>query len=121
MRERTRVGMGMECGDSFAEVVKQFLRCRRVFAFGLIAYEMLVGRAAFGESPVATQLRSAEIILPSCESLDPIVARCLVTRSDASPARRRADRSVRRRAFPERELGLSRSPSTSSHNSDCDG
>lgn len=62
-----------------------------VFAYGLIAYEMLVGHAAFGEPPVATRMRGGEIIAPSCDGLDPIVARCLAL----DPARRpRADELV---------------------------
>ena len=62
-----------------------------IFAYGLIAYEMLVGRPAFGEPPLATRLRGGEIILPSCDGLDPIVARCL----SLDPARRpKADELV---------------------------
>ena len=62
-----------------------------IFAYGLIAYELLVGRAAFVEPPVATRLRGAEVIPPSCEDIEPIVARCL----DLDPKRRpRADELV---------------------------
>jgi hypothetical protein len=55
-----------------------------VFALGVIAYEMLSGRAPFAEAPVMARMHGRAIVPPAADGIDPIVLRCL----DLDPARR---------------------------------
>jgi serine/threonine-protein kinase len=55
-----------------------------VFALGVIAYEMLCGRAPFAEAPVMSRMHGRAIVPPPADGIDPIVLRCL----DLDPARR---------------------------------
>jgi hypothetical protein len=48
-----------------------------VFAFGVIAYEMLAGRAPFTEPPVLARLHGRAIVAPVADGVDAIVLRCL--------------------------------------------
>jgi hypothetical protein len=55
-----------------------------VFALGVIAYEMLSGRAPFAEPPVMSRMHGRTIAAPVADGIDPIVLRCL----EIDPARR---------------------------------
>ena len=56
-----------------------------MFAFGLIAYELLVGRAAFAEAPLVARLHGRPIqMIDPAPALDAFIARCL----DLDPAKR---------------------------------
>jgi len=54
-----------------------------IFAFGLIAHEMMAGRPAFGEPPLLARLAGRAIVEPTCEP--PIIARCLALDPAARP------------------------------------
>jgi hypothetical protein len=54
-----------------------------VFAFGLIAHELLAGRAAFAEPPLLARLAGRAIAEITCQP--PIVARCLALEPAARP------------------------------------
>jgi tRNA A-37 threonylcarbamoyl transferase component Bud32 len=48
-----------------------------IFAFGVIAVEMLTGRSAFAEPPVMARLHGRAIAAPVVDGVPPIIARCL--------------------------------------------
>ena len=48
-----------------------------MFAFGLLAYEMVVGCTAFAEPPVLSRLGGREIAVPVVAKIEPVIARCL--------------------------------------------
>jgi hypothetical protein len=54
-----------------------------IFAFGLVAHEMIFGSSAFSEPPLLARLAGREIVVPACEP--PIVARCLALDPAARP------------------------------------
>jgi serine/threonine protein kinase len=56
-----------------------------VFALGLIAHEMLFGRAAFAEPPLLARLAGRAIAPAATDGLDPILARCLAIDPAARP------------------------------------
>jgi hypothetical protein len=55
-----------------------------IFAFGLIAYEMITGNKPFVEPPLVMRMRGADIPVPDITGIPPIIARCL----DLDPAQR---------------------------------
>jgi hypothetical protein len=56
-----------------------------VFAFGLIACELLTGRAAFVEPPLLARLAGKSIPEPLSDGLEPVVARCLALDASQRP------------------------------------
>ena len=55
-----------------------------VFAFGVLACEMLTGRQPYAEPPLLARLGGRPVVRPALDDLDATVARCL----DLDPARR---------------------------------
>ncbi|MGE5181235.1 MAG: protein kinase domain-containing protein, partial [Acidobacteriota bacterium] len=56
-----------------------------VFAFGLIAYELLAGKPAFAVPPLVARMEGRAIAEPALDGVDPIVARCLALDPAARP------------------------------------
>ncbi len=48
-----------------------------VFAFGLIAYELLAGKPAFAVPPLVARMEGRAIPPPALDGIEPIVGRCL--------------------------------------------
>jgi hypothetical protein len=57
-----------------------------VFAFGLIAHELIVGRAAFADPPLLARMAGRPITRPSFAGFDPLLARCLDLDPEARPS-----------------------------------
>jgi predicted Ser/Thr protein kinase len=57
-----------------------------LFAFGVLAYEMLTGRGPFTEPPGVSRAHGRPITLPPRNGLDPTLARCLDLDPDRRPS-----------------------------------
>jgi serine/threonine-protein kinase len=56
-----------------------------IFAFGVLAYEMITGKPPFAEPPIVTWLRGAEIPAPELAGVPDAIARCLELDPAARP------------------------------------
>jgi len=56
-----------------------------IFAFGIIAYEMLTAEPPFREPPVVARMHGRAIAIPTGRPVDPIVMRCLALDPEARP------------------------------------
>jgi hypothetical protein len=78
-------GTPMYMAPELADGAREAGAASDLFAFGVIAYEMLTGRRPFAESPVVSKLERRAIAAPACDGIDPTIARCLALDPAARP------------------------------------
>ena len=57
-----------------------------MFALGLIAHELVCGRAAFAEPPAVARMRGRAVAEADASALPPLLARCLALAPTARPS-----------------------------------